>query len=514
MNIPNFIIPCEDLINKLIDMSAVPLGTLPPTVSLKTEIFNGISKLENVIIQYVNEILIEFPLLNELEPYILEQVEILIDRSKYFYSLGEVNRTAKDVEFIIDNYNLLFQNTTDPTVLKNLFKSVLGRVCSTLRNKSKAINYLNHSIKAFHSIPIVQDYLSTCIILGDKTDDLFFSIIMDDNNNNNSSITINNNNNKNKSNNKNKKDNYSKRYIREEDFRFDTDYDVRHSDDDDDDDDDEDYEDEDEDDEFEEDEILNDDDYYFKSQEAIIRSYKFNDNINYSLKNEDFDNCGDNDSGNNNNNNNATTTSPTVIKPFSIGTINKFQIIETPSLSTVIKKSNNTLILLEMVKTLLKNINGLILINIDFNVSTIDEIEEQINYFITVKQFFSNQILLIFTNCKSSKDSVDFIEFFKKKLLSSSSNNTNNNNNNINVEIPPIFMYEHHVNQIKEYILKFKNFPASPFKKNNLSNMFNGLTVDQQNQMDRLQQEQQRKQRSQEIDFDILDKINKLDLNK
>ncbi|KAN0018887.1 hypothetical protein ACTFIU_008821 [Dictyostelium citrinum] len=513
MNIPNYITSCEDLINKLIDMSAVPLGTLPPTVSLKTEIFNGISKLENVIIQYVNEILIEFPLLNELEPYILEQVEILIDRSKYFYSLGEVNRTAKDVEFIIDNYNLLFQNTTDPTVLKNLFKSVLGRVCSTLRNKSKSINYLNHSVKAFHSIPIIQDYLSTCIILGNKTDDLFFSIIMDDNNN--SSNNSNNNNNvsttiKNKN---NIKDNYSKRYIREEDFRFDTDYDVRHSDDEDDQEDQE----EDEDDEFEEDELLNDDDYYFKSQEAIIRSYKFYDNINFSLKNEDFDNYGGSD------NTTINHGDGLIIKPFSIGTINKFQIIETPSLSTVIKKSNNTFILVEMIKSLLRNINGLILFNIDFNVSTTAEVEEQIDYFLTIKQFFSNQILLIFSNCKSSKDSLDFIEFFKRKLLlsspsPSSSNNIGNNSNNminsnINIEIPPIFMYEHHVNQIKEYILKFKNFPASPFIKNNLSSMFNGLTVDQQNQMDRLQQEQQRKQQSQEIDFDILDKINKLDLN-
>ncbi|KAK5575105.1 hypothetical protein RB653_010361 [Dictyostelium firmibasis] len=506
MNVPNFIIPCEDLINKLIDMSAVSLGKLPPTVSLKTEIFNGISKLENEIIQYVTEILIEFPLLNELEPYILEQIEILIDRSKYFYSLGEVNRTIKDVEFIIDNYNLLFQNTTDPIILKNLFKSVLGRICSTLRSKSKSINYLNHSIQAFHSIPIIQDYLSTCIILGNKTDDLFFSIIMDDNN-----ININNNNN-NKSNNKTNnnikknnntkyKDSYSKRYIREEDFRFDTDYDVRHSDDEDDE---IEFEEEEDDDEFEEDELLNDDDYYFKSQEAVVRSYKFSDNINYSLKNEDFDNYGGgNDSTNNGIINNGNNNS-IVIKPFSIATINKFQIIETPSLSTVIKNSNNSLILLEMVKALLRNVNGLILFNIDFNFSTIGEIEEQINYFINVKQFYSNQTLLIFTNCKSSKDSIDFIEFFKKKLLLSS----------INIEIPPIFMYEHHVSQIKEFILKFKNFPASPFIKNNLSSMFNGLTVDQQNQMDRLQQEQQRKQQqSQEIDFDILDKINKLDLN-
>ncbi|EGC39659.1 hypothetical protein DICPUDRAFT_147490 [Dictyostelium purpureum] len=465
MNIPEEINNCEQIIDRIIDLSLSSVSSIPPNSTLKTEIFQTINKIEIMIQQYVYDILIDFPLLNDLEKYISDEIDILIDRSKYHYCLGELNRTVKDVEFVVQNYSFLFEGSNSPTTLLPIFKTVIGRICSILRNKSKPIEYLNHVIESFHSIPIIQSPFSTSIILGNKTDDLLFSIVMgggcdivnlDTSQNNN----VNNNNN----NNNNIEDN-------------------------------DDFIDEDEDIDYEDDKQSQ---QQQQLQQLIIRSYKFNDN---SIYKDDY--------GTGVESSNPIPTISTArdqllqqqkhfIKPFNIATVNNFQIIETPSL-TLIKESKNSKKLLDMIKGILNNLETLILFNVDFQL----DIKEQIDYYLNIKPYISrvDQCCLIFTNCQSSRDSLEFIEILKQRLISS----------NQLLEIPSIYIYEQHINQIKEHIIKYKNYQIPPFKNNGIDNLLSSLTmVEIQEQINKGRQQQQM---TSDIDLDILDKINKLDLN-
>ncbi|KAF2070273.1 hypothetical protein CYY_008405 [Polysphondylium violaceum] len=167
-HIPKHIQDVEELITFIIEDIASPLLSITSMEisSFRYHTIQIIRDIECKISIYLNDIILDFPILSETESYYIELIDLYIDKAEYYISLGEIGRVTRDLEFVIENYVHLFNNMNDLVSIKVLFKTVLGRLCSLLRCKGSLFQFLNNCISYFEYIPIIHKTRKTCLITG------------------------------------------------------------------------------------------------------------------------------------------------------------------------------------------------------------------------------------------------------------------------------------------------------------------------------------------------------------
>lgn len=108
----------------------------------------------------------EFPIIEDLHPFYMDLVSVLYDRDHYKIALGQVNAARHAIERIEKEHERILNFGDSQYRCKQLKKSALGRMATTVKKLSKPLAYLEEVRQHMSRLPSVDTQARTLIICG------------------------------------------------------------------------------------------------------------------------------------------------------------------------------------------------------------------------------------------------------------------------------------------------------------------------------------------------------------
>jgi nucleolar GTP-binding protein len=115
---------------------------------------------------YVKNILKNFPIIDQLDPFYKDLLNILFNRNHYKIALSRLNNSRTIVSKISTNYIRLLKFGNSFYNCKHLKKVAIGRICTVIKKLSFTFLYLEKIRKQIKSIPSIDPYRNTILVCG------------------------------------------------------------------------------------------------------------------------------------------------------------------------------------------------------------------------------------------------------------------------------------------------------------------------------------------------------------
>ena len=115
---------------------------------------------------YVKSMLKNFPVIDQLDPFYKDLLNILFNRNHYKIALSRLNNSRTIVSKISTNYIRLLKFGNSFYNCKNLKKVAIGRVCTVIKKLTFTFLYLEKIRKQIKSIPSIDPYRKTILVCG------------------------------------------------------------------------------------------------------------------------------------------------------------------------------------------------------------------------------------------------------------------------------------------------------------------------------------------------------------
>lgn len=113
-----------------------------------------------------NEILSQFPRLDDIHPFYADLCNVLYDRDHYKIALGQVNAVSKIIDTIAKDYVRLLKYADSPYKCKVLKRAAFGRMCTTVKKLGESLSYLEEVRKHLGRLPAIDPNSRTLILTG------------------------------------------------------------------------------------------------------------------------------------------------------------------------------------------------------------------------------------------------------------------------------------------------------------------------------------------------------------
>nr|UXY88340.1 nucleolar G-protein [Cryptomonas curvata] len=115
---------------------------------------------------YVKNMLKNFPIIDQLDPFYKDLLNILFNRNHYKIALSRLNNSRTIVSKISTNYIRLLKFGNSFYNCKHLKKVAIGRICTVIKKLNFTFLYLEKIRKQIKSIPSIDPYRKTILVCG------------------------------------------------------------------------------------------------------------------------------------------------------------------------------------------------------------------------------------------------------------------------------------------------------------------------------------------------------------
>ncbi|KAI4291160.1 nucleolar GTP-binding protein [Pancytospora philotis] len=116
------------------------------------------SRLENIVK--------EFPVLEDMHPFYSELISVLYDRDHYKIALGQVNATRRRIELIASTNTKLLNFGDSYYRCRELKRAALGRMATSLKKLADSFKYLEEVRQHLRRLPSIDPGARTLVICG------------------------------------------------------------------------------------------------------------------------------------------------------------------------------------------------------------------------------------------------------------------------------------------------------------------------------------------------------------
>eukprot|EP00388_Colpodella_angusta_P009922 GDKJ01026112.1.p1 GENE.GDKJ01026112.1~~GDKJ01026112.1.p1 ORF type:complete len:689 (-),score=199.02 GDKJ01026112.1:154-2220(-) len=113
-----------------------------------------------------NDILTQFPRLDDIHPFYADLCNVLYDRDHYKIALGQVNAVSKIIDTVAKDYVRLLKYADSPYKCKVLKRAGFGRMCTTAKKLGESLSYLEEVRKHLGRLPAIDPNARTLILTG------------------------------------------------------------------------------------------------------------------------------------------------------------------------------------------------------------------------------------------------------------------------------------------------------------------------------------------------------------
>lgn len=123
-----------------------------------------IGVIREVLIKKLNEILENFPVIDDLSEFYKELLQVTLDYDKLKKSLASLNWANKKITELARVHKQKIKSCTEFVSLDKVKKAFLGRVSSVIRQISSNLEYLEHSRRVLKDYPVIKQLFTVCIV--------------------------------------------------------------------------------------------------------------------------------------------------------------------------------------------------------------------------------------------------------------------------------------------------------------------------------------------------------------
>lgn len=114
----------------------------------------------------LEQILNDFPKLDEIHPFYTDLINVLYDRDHYKLALGQINTARQIIDNISKDYVRLLKYGDSLFRCKQLKRAALGRMCTVMRGQGPTLAYLEEVRKHLSRLPSIDPNTRTLIVCG------------------------------------------------------------------------------------------------------------------------------------------------------------------------------------------------------------------------------------------------------------------------------------------------------------------------------------------------------------
>ena len=115
---------------------------------------------------HIKVILEKFPIIDQIELFYKDLLNILFNRNYYKIALSRLNNSRNIVFKIVKNYIKLIKFGNSFYDCKQLKKAAIGRICTIIKKLNDTFIYLEKIRKQIKSLPLIDPYRKTILICG------------------------------------------------------------------------------------------------------------------------------------------------------------------------------------------------------------------------------------------------------------------------------------------------------------------------------------------------------------
>ncbi|KAJ9095276.1 hypothetical protein QFC21_005642 [Naganishia friedmannii] len=120
----------------------------------------------NTIDERIGKILTEFPILENLHPFLMHFLNILYDKEHWKIALGQLNKARHLVDQVAKDYLRLLKFADSLYRAKQLKRAALGRMATILKGQKNALEFLEQVRQHLNRLPAIDPNTRTLIICG------------------------------------------------------------------------------------------------------------------------------------------------------------------------------------------------------------------------------------------------------------------------------------------------------------------------------------------------------------
>eukprot|EP01095_Lingulamoeba_sp_RSL-Kostka_P000569 TRINITY_DN1084_c0_g1_i3.p1 TRINITY_DN1084_c0_g1~~TRINITY_DN1084_c0_g1_i3.p1 ORF type:complete len:669 (+),score=262.39 TRINITY_DN1084_c0_g1_i3:153-2159(+) len=114
----------------------------------------------------LEQILTDFPILDEIHPFYADLINVLYDRDHYKLALGQLNTCKHLVDNLGSDYVRLLKYADSLYQCKQLKRAALGRMCTLMRKQNPSLEYLEQVRQHLSRLPSIDPNTRSLILCG------------------------------------------------------------------------------------------------------------------------------------------------------------------------------------------------------------------------------------------------------------------------------------------------------------------------------------------------------------
>ena len=131
-----------------------------------THLLDQVKFCANTIDERIGKILTEFPILENLHPFLMHFLNILYDKEHWKIALGQLNKARHLVDQVAKDYLRLLKFSDSLYRAKQLKRAALGRMATILKGQKNALEFLEQVRQHLNRLPAIDPNTRTLIICG------------------------------------------------------------------------------------------------------------------------------------------------------------------------------------------------------------------------------------------------------------------------------------------------------------------------------------------------------------
>ena len=113
-----------------------------------------------------NQILEQFPKIDDIHPFYADLMNILYDRDHYKLALGHINKAMSLVDSLTKDYVRMMKYSESLYRCKMLKRAAIGRMCTIIKKLNSSFNYLEEVRKHMARLPTIDPNTRTLLLTG------------------------------------------------------------------------------------------------------------------------------------------------------------------------------------------------------------------------------------------------------------------------------------------------------------------------------------------------------------